>query len=227
MDQLLYDLDYSILSFTNEPIRFLNGLTSNLFDQPCNAFLDIHGKVVATFFQYQLNENHLLAVLSRAVLTPLFSHLAKYLRVSKVMVREEKKLISYFNLGNDHNKEDDFVIPLKSGEIVVTKTRQGKTVTEEKFRWFRLKQRIPLQGVDYQHEMILNIDEDQFVSYNKGCFLGQEIVSRVHHLGNPPKRLSVVCEDELPAAQRNEITSKTTDPETGKRWGFTFLNNKI
>ena len=56
---------------------------------------------------------------------------------------------------------------------------------------FRLKHGIPVHGADYDREMLLNLNDLSYVSFEKGCFLGQEIIARVHHRGKPPKKLVV------------------------------------
>jgi len=66
--------------------------------------------------------------------------------------------------------------------------------------------------------MLLNVSED-YVSYQKGCFVGQEIIARVHHKSRPPKKLAV-------AADSVDMTSRVKDPRTGKELGFAFAENK-
>jgi folate-binding protein YgfZ len=65
-------------------------------------------------------------------------------------------------------------------------------VSEQEFTQYRLQQNLPLQGIDYQpDEFILNVDSGQFVSFTKGCFLGQEPVAKVHNRSKPSKKLVV------------------------------------
>ena len=47
----LHQLNKAVLSVKNNAAKFLNGITSNTLDQPRNAFLDLHGKIVAVFDQ--------------------------------------------------------------------------------------------------------------------------------------------------------------------------------
>ena len=41
--------------------------------------------------------------------------------------------------------------------------------------------------VDDDEELLLNIFPDGYVSYTKGCYLGQEIIARVHYRAKPSK----------------------------------------
>ena len=90
---------------------------------------------------------------------------------------------------------------------------------------FRLKNRIPIQGVDYNDDMVLNVDEHDFVSYTKGCFLGQEPVAKVHNRSKPTWKLAVRYEDELSDEEKAKMTSKILDPQTKRAMGFVFVRN--
>jgi len=44
---------------------------------------------------------------------------------------------------------------------------------------------------------MLNLDIDEFgVSFNKGCYPGQEVIARMHYLGKPKRRLYLFSSDE-------------------------------
>ncbi|MBF0490848.1 MAG: hypothetical protein HQL15_09620, partial [Candidatus Omnitrophica bacterium] len=87
-------------------------------------------------------------------------------------------------------------------------------------------QYLPVMGVDYQaDDFVLNIDEHTFVSYTKGCFLGQEPVAKVHHRSKPTKKLIVKAEAECTPEERLIMTSRITDPQTGVLRGFVFVKN--
>ena len=66
---------------------------------------------------------------------------------------------------------------------------------------------------------------DRMTLITKGCYLGQEIVARVHNLGKPPKRLVVKSENECNEEEKQKMTSKCHDPETGKTSGFLLIKN--
>ena len=99
-------------------------------------------------------------------------------------------------------------------------------VSDEEFTLFRLQNNIPLQGVDYTDEFLLNVSEDEFVSFAKGCFLGQEPISKVHNRSRPAWKLVVRYEDECGAQEKQKMTSTVVDPKTHRRTGFIFVPNK-
>ena len=85
---------------------------------------------------------------------------------------------------------------------------------------------MPVQGIDFDEELLLNVANEEFVSYTKGCYLGQEIIARVHHRSKPPKKLIVKPLEECQPAEAARMTSKCVDPETGKMVGFIFVDNE-
>jgi len=72
----------------------------------------------------------------------------------------------------------------------------------------------------------LNVSENDFVSFTKGCFLGQEPIAKVHHRSRPTWKMVVRFEDESSVEEKVKMTSKTSDPGTGRILGFVFVGNK-
>ncbi|MGH7197433.1 MAG: hypothetical protein ACREH5_01665 [Candidatus Omnitrophota bacterium] len=211
-----------VLRVENKACEFLKGFTSNTLEAPRNVFLDVHGKIVAVFDQRVLNENEVLVVIERQFLGRLQKHLEKYLALGDTRLREEMIRV-YFDLeGNARPKQGGVVIPQKAGCLILSKETLPADVSEEAFTLFRLKNNLPVQGVDYDEEMLLNVGNEEFVSYTKGCYLGQEIIARVHYRSKPPKKLIVKCEADCSPGETAAMTSRILDPVSGKVLGFVF-----
>ena len=89
----------------------------------------------------------------------------------------------------------------------------ANSISDEEFTLFRLDHNIPLMGIDYQaDEFILNVHEYDYVSYTKGCFLGQEPVAKVHNRAQPSRQLIVQFEDQCSPEEAAKMTSKAMDP---------------
>ncbi|MBI4309734.1 MAG: hypothetical protein HY591_05335 [Candidatus Omnitrophica bacterium] len=221
----IYRLDKTIVRAQGNAERFLNGLTSNSLDKPHNAFLNLHGRIIATFDQVRGGEDGFLLAIAPCAWGPLKAHADKYARLNKTMF-EPVDLNAYFDLdGNAPAREGDFTIPQNAGRMILTSRILTQTVSNDESDLFRLKHGIPLQGADYTDEMVLNVHEYDFVSYTKGCFLGQEPVAKVHNRSKPTWKLSVCHADELSPEEQETMTSKTVDPETGRTKGFVFIKN--
>ena len=222
----LYSLSKVILSFQNNPGSFLNGLASNTIDKPQNAFLNIHGRVIAAFEQLRLNDDEVVVVVEKPFVDEVLSHLERYAKLSgvKIQVLDEKV---YFDLdSNVPLAEGDKVITHKKGRLLITKQPLSTNISDEAFKLFRLKNNIPLHGVDFKDEMVLNINETDLISFTKGCFLGQEPVSKVHSRSKPSRVLVVKFEDECTSEEAAKMTSKTLDPVTKRTLGFVFVSNR-
>ena len=103
----------------------------------------------------------------------------------------------------------------------VTEIKKQAGVTKEEFDQFKSEKNIRIQGVDYDEDLVLNVGEE-FVSFEKGCYLGQEIVARVHYRGSPPKRLAVKKQSECTPEEFPRMTSKVE--LNGQITGFLFVS---
>lgn len=214
------------LSLSIKSLDLLDQLTTNTLDKHKNAFLDRVGKIVVTFDQIKIKDDEVLVLIEKQFLDKLMNHLDKFLKLSKTKI-EKKDYNIYFDLDNDYKPDkEEFIIPQKLGKLIITKKDLQSNISNEEFTSFRLKNNIPIQGIDYNDEMLLNVNEEDFASFTKGCFLGQEIIARVHNLAKPPRKLVVKSENELNQEQLKIMTSKIKDKETGKLIGFIFVNNK-
>lgn len=221
----IYKLNKVVLSIANHPTQFLNGLTSNTLDKPKNAFLDVHGKIIATFDQLRVSEDEFFILIERPFIEAVLKHLERFAKLSKVVI-QEKDFKVYFDVDGIYKASgEESVIPQKCGQLVVSRKDLENTISEEEFTLFRLRNNMPVHGIDYQNEMLLNVDEHECVSFTKGCFLGQELVAKVHNRSKPTWTLMVKYEDDHSREQRQETTSRMLDPETNRIFGFAFVKN--
>ncbi len=207
----LYKLNDTVLSLKGNASKLLGGLTSNSLDKPFNAFLSLHGRIIATFRQQRISDDEYLIIIPNFVVDQLLKHLELYLKLNGTQVHESS-LKAYVDV-------DTAGLVLKDEEV-------SAQVSEEEFTAFRLENYLPLLGVDYQQdEFLLNIDEATFVSFAKGCFLGQEPVAKVHNRSKPTRKLVIKFEDECTDEEKGKLTSKAADPTTGRMRGFVFVRN--
>jgi aminomethyltransferase len=85
----------------------------------------------------------------------------------------------------------------------------GKIIGPEALEVARIEDGVPVDGVDITGDTILlETDLDQAVSYTKGCYLGQEIIARIHWRGQPARRLRglLIEGDSLPASGTKLLT---------------------
>ncbi len=216
----------AVLSFKNNAEKFLSGLTSNTLDTPKNAFLDLHGKIIATFYQLKAGEDHFLIILEDRFWGAVASHIERFVKLSKVSVQKEDFKVFFDLEGESPTEPGDFAVPEKKGKLLVTRRELKSNVEEEEFTLFRVHNEIPLQGIDYNDEFVLNVSETEFMSFTKGCFLGQELVAKVHSRSKPSWKLVVKNYDDCTEEEKKKMTSRVINPKSKKEIGFVFVNNK-
>ena len=153
----------------------------------------------------------------------LNQHLFKYLYLTDTKVEPVEDIHIYWDLDREAQaQEGDVFIPQRAGRLWLTSSSAEADVTRDEMTKFRILNEIPWQGVDFDEEMILCVTDEEFVSYLKGCYLGQEVVARVHYRGRPPKKLVVKMLRDCTVEQRKAMTSRMTHPATGEITGFVF-----
>jgi len=120
---------------------------------------------------------------------------------------------------------------------VVPKLVSESPLTDSKLEEFRIERGIPRWGTELSEEVIPNeagLDE-RAISYTKGCYLGQEIISRIKSLGHVNRHLRGVRlingfdlrpEDKLAAVDGKQIgTVKSTclSEQLGDWIGLAYL----
>lgn len=78
----------------------------------------------------------------------------------------------------------------------------ARRIGEAAFEVARIEAGQPREGVDAGEDfIILESELEAAVSYTKGCYLGQEVIARIHWRGQPAKRLRgfLIEADALPA----------------------------
>ena len=204
----LYKCNKTVLRFYPKGPTFINGYTTNTVDADQNVFADLQGRIVAVVHQHKVSDDEMHIVVETPFVDRLTGHLRQYLALSDTTVVAMDNIKVFWDL--------------ESHRLVISDQALPATVTEEEFTIYRVQNGIPLQGVDFDQEMVLNVAGEGLVSYTKGCYLGQEIVARVHYRGRPPKRLALKYEEDCDWEQRAQMTSAVIDPGNGQRMGFVF-----
>lgn len=205
--------------------KFLDSLSCNTGEATQNAFLDRFGKIVATFEQHRIDDEHFLLLIEQSTYEQLLNHLQKYLKLAQVSLTalEHHVYLALDTHSASAVARDEYAVPYGTGLLIIRKKSLPTNVSEEEYTLFRITNKIPLQGLDYDTEMILNIFPEGYVSYTKGCYLGQEVIAKVHNLAEPPNKLVVKYEDECTANEKKKMTSKVKEPQTGRIKGFVVV----
>lgn len=83
-------------------------------------------------------------------------------------------------------------------------------VSERLYEVLRVEGAVPLYGVDADESTVVpELGSEGLISYNKGCYIGQEVIARIHFRGHVAKELrQLVFDSPAPVAEdETELTS--------------------
>ena len=108
--------------------------------------------------------------------------------------------------------------PVADKLVAAAKQIGGQPVGWQAFETARIEAGIPRFGVDMD-ETNLPLEcgiESRAVSYNKGCYIGQEVINRVHTIGHVNRELrGLRLADDLPAPPQKGAKLFHNDKEVG------------
>jgi folate-binding protein YgfZ len=123
------------------------------------------------------------------------------------------------------HREDasDFVGELKYLDAV--------EISDGLFETLRIERGIPRYGVDIDETTIVpEIGLEDMISYTKGCYIGQEIIARIHFRGHVAKRLTGITFPEDSAASgdiKPGTDLKSADGKNGGRITSVTISPKL
>lgn len=132
--------------------------------------------------------------------------------------------------------EQGFDVFISAKDFEETKTSflntGAKLVGEEAYETLRIEAGIPRYGVDVNETtVVLETGVDEAVSFTKGCYVGQEIIARIHFRGHVAKKLTgIQLEEEGTIKVEDKIKTPDGAKEIGRVTSATFspmLNKTI
>jgi tRNA-modifying protein YgfZ len=214
--------------------KLLQGIVSNdmelLASQPAihAALLTPQGKILFDFFVVRAGDGFLLEV-ARDKAVDLAKRLNLYKLRAKVDIQdasEDYRVLALWGSPSGREEITDTVsfadprLPALGSRILAdTRSARGKVAAADAFdaapedyHAHRIALGVPEGGKDYvlgdtfPHEA--DLDQLGGVSFSKGCFVGQEVVSRMQNRANVRKRV-VPIQGEAPLASGAEVTAGT------------------
>lgn len=187
------------------------------------ALLSPQGKVIFDFLIGRIDDGFVIDI-SADLADSFKKRLTLYRLRSKVEISESPESVIGISWQNDSlTSESDSSFADKRFPPQEKVTRfYGKSLAALPFsqsssnQWdlLRIKYGIAESGKDFKIGEVfphdINFDQTGAISYKKGCYIGQEVVSRMHHRGTIRRRMLVVeAKDNLPAIGSIECEGKT------------------
>jgi folate-binding protein YgfZ len=103
-----------------------------------------------------------------------------------------------------------YIVPVENVEnfVEAAKAADAVNIDDELYEVLRIENGIPKYGVDMDETTIVpELGLDGMISYSKGCYIGQEIIARIHFRGHVAKQLTGLVSE--PPAVAGGLTSNT------------------
>ena len=212
-----------------EAVPFLDGMMTNdmktLADggETLAAFPNAQGRLIAVV-RVQRQGDRFLIETEEATREKLFQNLFRFTFAGDFFVEDLSDRFSYFEVfGPVEDVYHDDVADMFPGAFAF-KARHGASyfipvdqtervrdlliddnncvaIDDELYEVLRIESGIPKFGTDMDETTIVpELGLDGMISYNKGCYIGQEIIARIHFRGHVAKQLTGLVLSEPPAS---------------------------
>jgi folate-binding protein YgfZ len=209
-----------------EAIQFLNGLITNdvkkLEDKQTMlaAFPNAQGRLLALVRVQRQGEKFLFET-EEATREKIYQNLFRFTFAGDFFVEDLSENYDFywvsdskFQISDSETIKfgNDFFVP-KDAEINLSDVVE---ISDEQFEVLRIEHGIPLYGIDIDETTIVpEIGLEGLISYNKGCYIGQEIIARIHFRGHIAKQLKgLILSDEN--VKQNDELKTLDDKNAGK-----------
>jgi folate-binding protein YgfZ len=237
-----------------EAVQFLNGLITNDVakleeNSPIiAAFPNAQGRLLAVVRVVRKGERFLFETAAETY-EKILKNLQRFTFAGDFFVEDLSEKYKYFEVqGKSFEFEEseaiefqtavgaDYFVPIDSADNFVNELINQKAVeiSDELYEVLRIENGVPLYGVDADEMTIVpELGIENLISYQKGCYIGQEIIARIHFRGHVAKRLTgLILEtdakpgDELKSLDgknAGRITSAAFSPKLQKYIALAFV----
>lgn len=223
--------ELSVIEVTGEDdAEFLHGQFTNHIKNLGSAFrlaayCQPQGRILALMRVFKKEDSYYL-VMPCDLVEGFIKRLSMFILRSKVAIKLRDDLTVYGLIGTqaDLPAVDEIVL---QGEVVLARVADWgnqqramaiapKTVLSSKYteaaesaRWFEseIETSMPWVFAKTKEAFIpqwINLEKIGGLVFDKGCYPGQEIISRVQHIGSTPRRMTIVKADSNVALSAND-----------------------
>jgi len=229
--------DFSVIKLTgDDAVTFLQGQVTcdvtKLSQEKilpgchCNA----KGKAWSTFIAVQ-HESDILLILTKQSAEASLAELKKYGVFAKVDITDDSD--NWFVYGSEQEISADITVPLADNHFI-NLSNQELTTTASAESWWKkeiLSGRAHLYTAtsgEYVPQMI-NMQALDYISFNKGCYMGQEMVARMRYLGKNKRALFIASSDNIESVNIGDDVYRELNGNkrsAGKVINFCHADNK-
>lgn len=238
-----------------EAIQFLNGLITNDIsklqdgEQLLAAFPTLKGRMFAVVRVMRRGDEFLFET-EEETRQKVHDNLFRFTFAGDFHVEDVSENFDFFTFfGNSADLEtavegvlrfqDDYFVPKESANEFISSFDDAVNISDELYEVLRIENGIPKYGIDMDEETVVpEVGLDGIISYEKGCYIGQEVIARIHFRGKVAKELiGLVFEDgkikvnfgdEITSFENKNagrITSVAFSPKLGKVIALAYVRN--
>lgn len=218
-----------------DAISFLNGFcttcTNNLSATKGSPTLFCNGKgrIIASGILFALNKETLLVITELATLDHLQNHLNRYKLLSRVTIAQDNASTIMILSDNASDKphfrlNDNHILAYKKTTLPLQDTDAPESL--DAIIDLFAQARYPLIFKDTSEQFTphqLGLEQRNWVHFDKGCYLGQEIITRMHHLGKAKQLMQL--RSPSPSLIRSPTPGEICLNTDGKKAGFVLYGS--
>ncbi len=244
-----------------EAVQFLDGLITNdmktLEDgaEMLAAFPNAQGRLLAVVRVLRQGDRYLFET-EDTTREKIFQNLFKFTFAGDFFVEDLSEQYRYFDVFGDTLSEpgaiatgflfsgsaaEGLFVPIDTADQALADLigPVAVKITDDVYETLRIESGIPKYGVDMDDTTVVPELIDGLISYKKGCYIGQEIIARIHFRGHVAKRLTGLVLSEPGAAatgfspgeelttpdgkNAGRITSATFSPQLDRNIALAFI----
>ena len=188
-----------------------------------NAYCQHQGKIIALFWLMRFNESFILSF-PDDLGEKIKARLQMFIIMSDVLIEDISKDYHHTGLINEDNP-NAFSINENLSLLIESNKEYNENTTSHNVEWTKacidsyLPEVFSKSSEKFVPQM-LNLDKNEVgVSFSKGCYPGQEVVARLHYLGDAKRRLfSFKSESEIQIGDSLYCASSKTAKARGDRY---------
>ena len=198
-----------------------------------NAYCQHQGKMIALFWVMRF-ENSFLLSFPIDLLEKIVTRLQMFVIISEVNIEVvSDRFIQIGLLNETHSK--GYSINESMSLLIVSKNIDRDEIMTNEDEWIKacIDNNIPEVSLKTSEKLVpqmLNLDIDEFgVNFSKGCYPGQEVVARLHYLGEAKRRLfSFKSDSEMQIGDNLYCASSKASKARGNRYkGSGMIVSKV
>ena len=220
-----------------EAVQFLNGLITNDVakmedgDQMLAAFPNAQGRLLAVVRVMRTGEKFLFET-EDATHEKVHQNLFRFTFAGDFFVEDISENYRFFEVFNFELQAPSSIIKFQGTGGTTWAVPDGdlktffhnisdlpnEKISDEVYDTLRIENGLPLYGIDMDESTIVpELGLDGLISYSKGCYIGQEIIARIHFRGHVAKQLTGIISSEPVAADGDRNELKTLDGKNAGR----------